>query len=142
MCEYSYIYIHVALFWLYYIAALNEASPQHNVVLKKLEALTERLQRAKEVETLLQKFKMEEWIAEGAAATANELVLLALDRIKNQVTDYDVFIRMLKSMPGVKPIADQMMGMCIHNMYSVCGGIFYLYCTTADHTSALLSTFV
>ena len=111
MCEYSYI--HVALFWLYYIAALNKASAQH-VVLKKLEALTERLQRAKEVETLLQKFKMEEWIAEGATATANELVLLALDRIKDQVTDYDVFIRMLKSMPGVKSIAYQMIGIYIY----------------------------
>ena len=98
---------------------MNEGSPQYDVVLKKLEALTERLQRAKEVETLLQKFKTEEWIALGVTATANELVLLALDRIKTQVTDYDVFIRMLKSMPGVKPIADQMTGMCIHNMYCV-----------------------
>ena len=98
---------------------MNEASPQYDVVLKKLEELTERLQFAKEVGTLLQKFKTREWIALGATATANELVLLALDRIKNQVTDYDVFIRMLNSMPGVKPIADQMTGMCVHNMYCV-----------------------
>ena len=97
-----------------YAAAWDEASPQYNVVLKKLEVLTERLQRAKEVETLLQKFKMEKWIADGATATANELVLLALDRIKNQVTDYDVFIKMLRSMPGVKSIADQMTGMYVH----------------------------
>ena len=82
----------------------------HAVVLKKLQVLTERLQFAKEVEPLLQKFKMAKWIALGATATANELVELALDRIKNQVTDYDVFIRMLKSMPGVEPIAVQMIG--------------------------------
>ena len=88
---------------------MDEPNP-HAVVLKKLQLLTERLQLTKEVEPLLQKFKMEKWIALGASATANELVLLALDRIKNQVTDYAVFIRMLKSMPGVKPIADQMIG--------------------------------
>ena len=98
---------------------MKEANPQYDVVLEKLEELTECLQFTKEVETLLQKFKTQKWIALGTTATANELVLLALNRIKRQVTDYDVFIRMLKSMPGVKPISDQMMGMCIHNMYSV-----------------------
>ena len=88
---------------------MDDASP-HSVVLKKLEVLTERLECAKAVEPLLQKFKMETWIGFRATATANELVVLALDRIKNQVTDYDVFIRMLKSTPGVEPIADQMIG--------------------------------
>ena len=107
-------------------AALGENSPQYNVVKKKLQALTERLQLSKEEETLLQKFKMEEWIADSATVTANELVLLALNRIKNQVTDYDVFIRMLKSMPGVKSIADQMTGIyvCVYiRIYDVCGSI-------------------
>ena len=89
---------------------MDEPNP-HGAVLKKLQVLTERLQLTKQVEPLLQKFKMEKWIALGATATANELVELALDRIKNQVTDYDVFIRMLKSMPGVEPIAVQMIGM-------------------------------
>ena len=92
-----------------FAAAMDERSP-HDVVLNNLEVLTKRLQLAKEVEPLLQKFKMEKWMALEATATANELVLLALDRIKNRVTDYDVFIRMLKSMPGVKPIAVQMIG--------------------------------
>ena len=88
---------------------MDEPNP-HGVILKKLQVLTERLQFAKQVEPLLQLFKMEKWIALGATATANELVELALDRIKNQITDYDVFIRMLKSMPGMEPIADQMIG--------------------------------
>ena len=87
-----------------------DAPNPHGVVLKKLQLLTERLQLTKEVEPLLQKFKMEKWIALEASATANELVLLALNRIKSEVTDYDVFIRMLKSMPGVEPIAVQMIG--------------------------------
>ena len=86
---------------------MDEDTPQYNVVLENLESLTERLQHAKEVETLLQKFIMQKWIANKSTATANELVLLALNRIKNQVTDYDVFITMLKDMPGVKSIADQ-----------------------------------
>ena len=85
-------------------------SRQYKVVLKKLQALTERLQQAKEVDTLLLKFKMEEWMARVATATANELVLLALDRIKNKATDYDVFIRMLLSMPGAKSLAEEMKG--------------------------------
>ena len=90
-------------------------SPQYNVVLGNLQKLTERLQQAKEVETLLQKFKMEKWIGTDATATANELVLLALGRIKDEVTDYDVFIKMLKSMPGVKSIADQMTSTHVYN---------------------------
>ena len=93
-----------------YIAVMDEANPQYSVVLNKLQMLTERLQCAKEVETLLQKFEMQTWIAVGTTATANDLVQLALSRIKDQVTDYDVFIEMLKSMPGVKSIADQMIG--------------------------------
>ena len=100
---------------------MDEADPQYNVVLKKLQMLTERLQYAKEVETLLQKFEMEKWIAVGTAATANDLVKLALSRIKDQVTDYDVFIRMLKNMPGVKSIADQMIG-----VYMLCTVWVYL----------------
>jgi hypothetical protein len=56
----------------------------------------------------------------GAKATANELVLLALNRIKTQVTDYDVFIRMLKSMPGVKSIADQMTGIVMYAAPTLC----------------------
>ena len=95
---------------MYYVAASRETSPQYNVVLKKLQVLTECLQHTKVEETLLQKFKMQRWIAVGATATANELVELALNRIKNQVADYDVFIGMLKSMPGVESIADQMIG--------------------------------
>ena len=94
-------------------------SRQYKAVLKKLQALTERLEQAKEVDTLLQKFKIEEWMASGATATANELVLLALDRIKNKVTDYDVFVGMLDSMPGVRSIAEQMIGInCTFNNVS------------------------
>ena len=96
---------------------MNEASPQYNAVLNKLQVLTKSLQHGMGVEVLLQKFKMQKWIATEATATANELVLLALNRIQNQVTDYDVFIRMLKSMPGVNVIADQMTGIltCLCN---------------------------
>ena len=86
-------------------------SRQYKAVLKELETLTKRLRTAKEVETLLQKFTMEGWIAGGAEATANELVLLALNRIQTRATDYDVFIRMLRSMPGVESLAKQMIGM-------------------------------
>ena len=93
----------------YCIAAMDDTSP-HSVVLKKLEVLTERLHCAKAVEPLLQKFQIKKWIGLSATATAHELVLLALNRIKNQVTDYDVFIMMLKNTPGVEPIADQMIG--------------------------------
>ena len=93
------------IFW--HVATMDEDTPQYNVVLENSEVLIERLQVAKEVKTLLWKFKMEKWIANRATATANELVELALNRIKDQVTDYDVFIRMLKDMPGVKSIADQ-----------------------------------
>ena len=117
-----------------FAAAMDKPNP-HAVVLKKLQLLTERLQLAKEVQPLLQKFKMEKWIALGATATANELVELALDRIKNQVTDYDVFIRMLKSMPGVEPIAVQMIGThCYIISVHYCTGLGILACLQATYT--------
>ena len=104
-----------------YVAAKDGATTaQYNVVLKNLGVLTERLQHAKQIKTLLSKFKMEKWIASGAKARANELVELALNRIKTQVTDYDMFITMLKSMPGVKSIADQMTGIFMYATPTLC----------------------
>ena len=100
---------------MYYVGASRDTSPQYNAVLKKLQVLTEYLQHTKVEETLLQKFKMQRWIAVGATATANELVELALNRIKNQVADYYVFI---KSLPGVESIADEMIG--THSHVLVC----------------------
>ena len=97
---------------------------EYNVVLENLELLTERIQRAKREETLLQKFKMERWIAGGATATANDLVLLALNRIKEQITDYDIFIRMLKDMPGVKSIANQITS--TYHVHNICSS--YIMC--------------
>ena len=117
---------------------MAEVNPQYTVVLKKLQILTERLKCAKEVNTLLQKFEMQTWIAVGTTATADDLVKLALSRIKDQVTDYDVFIRMLRSMPGVETIADQMIG--VYNICSSCtaqsAGILVLF--TLVHARLLL----
>lgn len=56
-------------------------------------------------EELLGLFKINEWISFTATATAEQLISLALNRIKNDVNNFKVFIDMLKSITGLKELA-------------------------------------
>ena len=85
--------------------------PQYKAVLSHLEALTTTLRVTPgAVSSLLQKFQELTWLAIGAEASAKELVTLALNRIENDVKDFDVFMNMLGTIPGMKTVVDKITG--------------------------------
>ena len=91
--------------------ASNRNSPQYKAVLSHLEALTTTLRVTPgAVSSLLQKFQELTWLAIGAEASAKELVTLALNRIENDVKDFDVFMNMLGTIPGMKTVVDKITG--------------------------------
>ena len=79
-------------------------SPQYKAVLSHLEALTGA------EDSLLMKFKELSWLPIGAEASANELVTLALNRIVNDVRDYDVFVHMLRDIAGMERMVTTIAG--------------------------------
>ena len=91
--------------------ASSSNSPQYKAVLSHLEALTTTLRVTPGAESsLLQKFQELSWLAIGAKASAKELVTLALNRIENDVKDYEVFTNMLGTIPGMKTVVDKVAG--------------------------------
>ena len=124
---------------------MASSSPQYKAVLSHLEALTTTLRIIPGAEdSLLLKFQERLWLAIGAGASAKELVTLALNRIKNDVKDYDVFINMLRYITGMEQVVNTIEGTlttCIspHShmhfysvesptwMYILYVGIFVLY---------------
>ena len=82
--------------------ASSRISPQYKAVLSHLEDLTTALRVTSGAEiSLLMKFQELSWLPIGAEASAKELVTLALNRIDNDVRDYDVFVNMLKNVTGI-----------------------------------------
>ena len=87
--------------------ASNRNSPHYKAVLSHLEALTTALRVTPGAEiSLCLKFKELSWLPIVAEASANELVTLALNRIENDVRDYDVFIYMLRNITGMEQMVD------------------------------------
>ena len=91
--------------------ANSRNSPQYKAVLSHLEALTTALRvRPGAESSLLLKFKELSWLPIGTEASANELVTLALNRIENDVRDYDVFVRMLRNTAGMEQMVNTFAG--------------------------------
>ena len=91
-------------------------SPQYLAVLNQLVALQERLDlkaNAKAKEKLLLMFQAKQWLGGTADPTAAALVQLALNRIKDDVNQYGVFIKILQDITGLADIADKITGILI-----------------------------
>ena len=89
----------------------SRVSPQYKAVLSHLEVLTTTLRVTPDAEsTLLQKFQELTWLAIGAKVSAKDLVTLVLNRIENDVKDYEVFINMLGSITGMKTVVNKITG--------------------------------
>ena len=87
--------------------ASSRNSPQYKAVLSHLEVLTTALRVTPGAESSLRlKFQELSWLAIGAEASANELVTLALNRIENDVRNYDVFVHMLRNVTGMEQMVD------------------------------------
>lgn len=101
-------------------------SPQYDAVLEKLETLQERLDlqaNVKAKEKLLLKFQAKKWLGPTANPSASALIHLALNRIKGDVKQYEVFIKMLQEITELADIADQITGIMIY----VAGSIRRIY---------------
>lgn len=91
-------------------------SPQYEAVLKELETLTDTLDlkaNEKAKQKLLLKFQIEGWLGATADPSAADLIRLALNRIKNDVNQYKVFIDMLRGITELKAIANKITGIWI-----------------------------
>lgn len=91
-------------------------SPQYDAVLNQLVALKERLDlkaNAEAKEKLLLMFQTKKWLGGTADPTAADLVHLALNRIKDDVNQYEVFIKILQDITELADIADKITGILI-----------------------------
>lgn len=91
-------------------------SPQYLAVLNQLVTLQERLDlkaNAKAKEKLLLMFQAKKWLGGTADPTAADLVHLALNRIKDDVNQYGVFIKILQDITELIDIADKITGILI-----------------------------
>ena len=66
------------------------------------------------LEALQRQFIAKSWLSPITKTNANELAILALNRIENNVEEYDVFMRMLSSVTGMDQIVDIIEGLHFH----------------------------
>ena len=89
----------------------NRNSLQYKAVLNHLEALTTALRVTPGAESSLRlKFQELSWLPIGAEASANELVPLALNRIENDTSDYEMFINILRNITGMEQLVNTITG--------------------------------
>ena len=83
-------------------------SPQYKAVLEQLRALVDALKANPDAQSSLQQeFRMKSWLSIGPHTSTDQLIYTALNRIANDVEQYDVFIGMLQSITEMKHMADK-----------------------------------
>ena len=83
------------------LAMSGEKSPQYEAVQKNWTMLVGDLNVGSALSDLLREVRSKGWIAKTARLDADGLVQMALNRIENNVGNYEVFIGMLKSVTGM-----------------------------------------
>ena len=95
------------IFILVYIdsVVLEHDTLQYRAVLEKLVPLVRTIEATPgSLKALQQHFIAKSWLDPITKTNANGLALLALNRIKTNVKDYDVFMGMLSSVTGMDQI--------------------------------------
>ena len=84
---------------------LEHDNPQYKAVLENLIPLVRTIEATSgSLEDLQRQFTVKSWLSPTAHTNANGLATLALNRIKTNVKDYDVFMEMLSSVTGMDQI--------------------------------------
>ena len=92
--------------------ASGTSSPWYQAVWKHVEILAVSLKATPNAESsLLERFQVNGWIGTTSTAQVDELVTLALSRIESDVKEYDVFMKMLNSIPGMDVATGKITGM-------------------------------
>ena len=107
------------------IAASINNNTLYKAVLSDLETLITTFRVTPEAEvSLLLKLQERLWLPIGAEASAKELVTLALNRIEDDVRDYEVFINILRNIAGMEQVVNIITGIYIldlrYNTYVLC----------------------
>ena len=108
-------------------------TPQYRAVLKQLKTLTNRLEQKGNAEAkgdLLLMLQTKHWVGHINDPKAADLIYSALNRIKTDVTQYEVFIGMLKEIPQVEDIVKDMTGIItlLHSCKYILGTINIAAC--------------
>ena len=113
------LYIHynfIALIIINVMILADEASEgtqtlQYKCVRKNYARLTEHLRTNHQAkERLFDEFVAESWYEPGDCPNANALINIALDRIKQDLKEYEVFISMLERIPSTNIIVKDLKG--------------------------------
>ena len=87
-------------------------TPQYRAVCKNLVPLVSTIKATPQaLEDLQTHFKAKFWLSLTAKPDANDLAMQALNRITNNVKDYDVFMEMLSSVTGMDQIVGKIKGL-------------------------------
>ena len=60
--------------------------------------------------SLLVQFQEQSWLAIGVEASVNDLMSVALNRIENDVKDYEMLLKIFKNIPGMDQVVKRITG--------------------------------
>ena len=87
-------------------------TPQYRAVLDNLITLVKAIEATPgSLENLQTLFKAKSWLGFTAKPDANDLAILALNKIENNVKNCDMFTEILSSVTGMKQIVDIIKGL-------------------------------
>ena len=87
-------------------------TPQYRAVLDNLVTLVKAIEATPgSLENLQTEFIAKSWFGPTAKPDANDLAILALNKIETNVKNYDMFTEILSSVTGMKQIVDIIKGL-------------------------------
>lgn len=60
--------------------------------------------------SLLVQFQEQSWLAIGVEASVNDLMSVALNRIENDVKDYEMLLKIFENIPGMDQVVKRITG--------------------------------
>ena len=94
------------------MASGGKDTAEYKSVLNNLSSITGHLQVNKSAsDSLVQKYQEHVWLSTTAKPVEKDLVILALDRIQNDVKQYAVFVSILETITGMDIIVGNLKGL-------------------------------
>ena len=87
----------------------GKETPQYKAVLQSMEDIKRSIKATPSaLETLRTKFQMTNWIDYVDKCSEKELVVCALENIRNDSSKYSTFLAMIRDTPGLDTVANIM----------------------------------
>ena len=85
------------------------ATPQYRAVLKESDAIIRMIKATPSAkETVFRKCKMASWIATDTDCPIDNLVDCVLQRIREDASEFSIFVKMLRDTTGMATLADKL----------------------------------